>query len=166
MTEQEMDLQIQNVVSKSDYKKGKKYTSDKIRFITKSLINNTVYLAFSVNDENWWYYNYKVLIGIQDKKIVHAECNCSYEGQMGSCKHIAAVLEIYKQDIFNVDLNKIIKELSKNVIDQLKKETPNTNKINKEELELDVVFTIDQGETFVYLKVGNTQKYVLKQKTK
>ena len=164
MTERDISKYIKKMVNNRDYRKAMRYKKDDIRLISKQLSRGIIFFRFQIHDDEWWYREYQVLVGIKDGEYVGGKCGCSYEGMNGSCRHIAAVLNNYKSDIFNVSVNDIVMDLSKVVIEQLRRETPKKSNIVKEELGLDVIFCLEDKGTGVYLKIGNKHKYTLKQK--
>lgn len=154
--------EIINFVGKSAYEDSKKINM--IRLLEKGLSGDSIYCEFLVQDDIYWYQRFQVVVVLKNHHLLRANCNCSYEGIHGKCKHIAAALLHFQEDIFSMDENEIIRECSLDVLEEFRKEAALDKRSVKEELDLDVVFVWEGSSFGFYLKIGNHQKYVLKQK--
>ena len=159
---EDIKKEIVNFVGKSAYQDSKKV--DAIRLVGRGLSGDSIYCEFLVQDDEYWYQRFQVVAILQNHHLLRARCNCSYEGTRGKCKHVAAALLRFQEDVFNMDENEIIRECSLDVLEEFKKEATMNRRTIKEELGLDVVFVWEGDRFGFYLKIGNQQKYVLKQK--
>ena len=159
---EDIKKEIVNFVGKSAYQDSKKV--DAIRFVGRGLSGDSIYCEFLVQDDKYWYQRFQVVAILQNHHLLRARCNCSYEGTMGKCKHVAAALLRFQEDIFRMDENEIIRKCSLDVLEEFRKEATMNRRTIKEELGLDVVFVWEGDRFGFYLKIGNQQKYVLKQK--
>lgn len=165
-----IDLEVNNIkktVGKDAYTKGLQYPKRYVNFKDKFMeIDTNVYL-FSVESERTYDY-YDVEIREKKGNIVNFECTCRQYYNFGSCKHIAACLLQYKDDIF--ESNQVEKELriSKDILKQFYQK-PTKNKINlkkKLTLEIEIQFLESYYEKgmMVKFKIGEDRLYNLNNK--
>lgn len=126
------EKEILNYVNYSDYLKGRNYYSHYITLIRKEKIDNELFFDFRVESERTYdYYDCSMIV---DKKgqIEEFDCSCPQFSTYHSCKHIAACLYNYQDEIFIHELDD--KELAKVTQNVFKYFTENkqTRKVKKE----------------------------------
>ena len=100
------DKKIYNLVAfdqagKIDYLRGKNYSKKYIEYKDELKTDSTRCQIFDVESQSN-YNHYKVEIRTRNGEVIAASCNCPRYQSRSMCKHIAAVLTNYKDDIFYV----------------------------------------------------------------
>lgn len=165
-----MDLdtkEILNVVGRSDYSKGNYYPSHYITFIDSYKELDTNIFSFEVESERT-YDMYDVEIREKNSHIVDTSCTCPQYRAVGSCKHIAAVLINYQDEIFVVDPETKKLRISKSILEEFYTPTDKKEIKLKKQLNLTVELQFGGGyyDSNVYLnfKVGDEHLYSLNNK--
>ena len=129
---------IKTIVNNTDFIKGKTYPSYYIDFVGgEQQINNNIF-HFNVESERT-YEVYKVKVEGLKNSINTVSCTCPQFRATRSCKHLAACLINYCEEIFNFDPKERLLNLSKQIIGQFQ---PNsiTREIKKQvNLEIEFV---------------------------
>ena len=159
----ELKNKILNIVSASDLNKGKNYSRYYLDYLGYSFKDGNIHFNFEVESERT-YNNYDVTI-IKDKnKHFSAKCTCPQYRNFRSCKHIGACLYNYGKDIFEFDLEKIVRKQSLDILNSFQPEEVSIGGV-KEELNLEVNFDFFyDGDIELKLRVGKKQLYMIKNK--
>lgn len=164
--EKELKKKILKVVSASDLRKGENYRQRYINYIErKNIPNNGSIFRFMVESERT-YQLYNVLIAKYSDEEINTNCNCLQFVNFGTCKHVAACLYHYSDEIFHFVDASNIRAKSLEILNSFKQDDINSkNGTAKKELKLEVEFEFSYGrELHLRLKVGENQTYVLKNK--
>ena len=156
-------IKIRDFVGFENYLKGRNYYGD-IDYLDSECENRVYSHNFMVESERDYNKSYDVNIKISNGEIVSASCDCPQFKKASSCKHVAACLIEYHDDIFEMALEDKKIYLSKML---LKEFSSPINKINnvKKQLHIDVSLTFSQSyyDDLVYLnfKIGEKKMYNL-----
>lgn len=149
---------IEKAVYKLDIAKGMSYNSRLIELRENYTLRlNQVYL-FHVKSENSNFY-YDVNIKTRDGNIVDTDCDCFQFSNYGSCKHVAACLLNYGNQMLRKKLSK--EETSKEIIKLLLENNKTTH--IKKQLKLEIIIYIGDFNE-VELKIGDNRLYSLNNK--
>ena len=153
---------IKELVGQSDYIKGRSYPAYYIDYNGVRQNNGVNIFSFDVESERT-YDMYKVEINLEHNDIVGKHCSCPQFRLYGSCKHIAACLIHYKDEIFNFDPKERILKISRQILDNFK---PVTNRHElKQELTLEVNLEFNSYNGYrVDLKIGKDRLYTVRYK--
>ena len=159
-----MDRYIIELLGMDSYVKGRRYYSHYVDLEDERKTTDGYFYKFSVESERT-YRHYKVEFKIKDFSITDYKCNCEQYKSHHTCKHIAAAIYNYSDDIEHKLVNPMT--LSNLVLNSFKSENTkkNTKSNIKEEmkLELELVF----GDYVNYkLHVGLKKTYVLNTESK
>ena len=155
-----MDRYIIELLGMDSYVKGRRYYSRYVDLNDVGKIKDGYYYKFSVESERT-YRHYKVEFKIKGFEITDYKCNCEQFKSCHTCKHIAASIYKYKDEIEKKLVNPMT--LSSLVLNSFKN-TKSTNNIKEEmKLELELEF----GDYVSYrLRVGLKKTYVLNTENK
>ena len=152
---------LNTVLTNSDISKGIVYDKKDVRLKRTIVFSDSekVFYFNVLSQSNNYYYDVK--IGVYDNKVDYIDCDCPRYYEYNSCKHIAACLYHYNEEIFNKVSNP--KKASLNVLDSL----INTNSSIKQKLILEISLNINRnyyGCIQVDLRIGNNKMYNLNNK--
>lgn len=163
----ELKNEILKVVNSSDYNKGKIFPSYYIDYRGFFIKNENTYFNFEVESQSS-YREYDVDIIKQKDGTIKGTCACPQYRNFASCKHIAACLFRYAEQIIDFNLDKIARKKSLEILNSFKEETSELPALGtvKEELTLDVIIEILYNEDLeIKFKIGKKNLYMLKPKT-
>ena len=161
--EKELREEILKIVNAGDYNKGKQYPSYYIDYDGYSIRNGSTHFNFDVESETS-YRQYDVQLIKNQDKTIRANCDCPQFRSFHSCKHIAACLYYYGDQIIEFDQEKISRKKSLEVLKSFKEEEQIIGSV-KEELNLEVIIDFFyNGDLEIKLKVGKDNTYMLKPK--
>ena len=156
---------ITKYLDKKDYLKGKNYLSSYIcDFYCRRSANNPKILEVNASVESersYWYYDCDLLI--DNNRLIEYECDCPQYSETGSCKHLAALLYFYFDDIFKFEPTNEYKEgLTLKILNKFNKKE--TKKMVSEEVMIKYELNnIDRLDILnLTLKVGTTKLYSCK----
>lgn len=159
---------ILKTISPSDYNKGRNYFLPYIEFKARIVNNDVVKNEFSVESERTSrLYACNIYTNMENHEIIGVNCNCPQFEQTDSCKHIAACLYNYYDNLFIEPMNdstieKATEKLFK-ILDE--KNTKTSSLINKEEVKIEFYLSADNSnqnyeDTLdISLKIGTDKLY-------
>lgn len=160
-------MDIKDIIIKKlgmdSYIKGKNYKGT-IQFYDQDVSGNLGYYRFRVQSEHNPYRYYYVTIAISKNELVGYSCNCPQCSGMRTCKHIAASLLQYEEEIFDFHHKKELR-VSQSILEYFSNGASQTGGI-KEKLNLEVEFEFDNGRILAYLLIGLKKLYVIKTERK
>lgn len=152
---------IKAIVNNMDFIKGKSYPSYYIDFLGVEQKDNNNIFNFDVESERT-YDVYKVRIEGIKNNINKVSCTCPQFRATRSCKHIAACLINYKDDILMFDPKERLLNISEQIIDYFKP------KEIKREVKKQVALDVELNSTYrgyqVVLKMGIDKLYLVRHK--
>lgn len=159
--------QIHDLVGKDAFTKGMRYPKHYVKYIDSYEEIGTHIHHFDVESERSYNF-YNVEIREKRRKIVSTECSCPQYNTIGICKHIAACLLQYKDDIFIIDQEEKNLNISKGILEEFYQAPSNNHiKIKKQlTLSVELEFCDSYYESGVYLKfkIGEEKLYNLNNK--
>ncbi len=158
---------IKEYVGDDSFSKGRHY-SGYIQYKYNKIENGIVNHYFNVRSESSYRDFYNVEIQYQNHKIIGYDCTCPQFQNWGTCKHVAACLIQYREDIFTLDPEEKKLLLSKQILKEFYKPVSKKEVHLKKQLELEVEleFMETYYDTAVGLnfKIGETRLYSLNNK--
>ncbi|MEG2011192.1 MAG: DEAD/DEAH box helicase [Bacilli bacterium] len=160
----DIQRELRNWISSSDYIKGYYYNTNSINFISKTVYESHIYFIFKVESERTMD-RYKVLIKVNKMAhIIGVGCNCPQFEVSSSCKHIAACLLKHYEEILEDTSPDRIYNLTEELFKQF-----NNNKVLKKEVFLELNFGYEKDNnrsfyTYLQIKIGNKKMYSLANK--
>ena len=127
----EIEEKIRELVSDSDYRKGMDYDEDYIQFVGTTVMNRVKRTQFLVESETS-YRKYMVQIELYNGEVTNTYCTCPQYQATHSCKHIAASLISYSNEIFPVAKPKDTKQLTRNIFQKINQELVQETGVKKE----------------------------------
>lgn len=152
---------IKEIVGDSDFLKGKSYPKYYIDYNGVEQKNNKAIFHFEVESERT-YSVYKVNIESEKNNVIGNSCTCPQHKVFGSCKHVAACLINYRDEIFNFDPKERMLKLSKQILEEFK---PTVTKHEiKQELTFEVELNYDEYNNSyqIILKMGKDRLYLVR----
>ena len=110
---------IKSIVNSSDFIKGRTYPSYYIDYIGVEQKNNNNVFHFEVESERT-YDIYKVTVEGIKNNINKVSCSCPQFRGTNSCKHVAACLINYKDEILNFDPKERLLNISSEILKYFK----------------------------------------------
>jgi len=165
-----VDLEGQKIhkfVGPDSYTKGIQYPKRYVEYIDKFDFKDIHIHQFQVESEHTYDY-YEVEIHERSCEILNATCTCPQYKKANTCKHIAACLLQYKDDIFVVDPVEKSFLISKGILEEFYQK-PVTKKIKLKKqltLEVEAEFHGSYYSSSVYFKfkLGKDKLYSLNNK--
>ncbi len=117
----EIKEKILEAVSLSDYRKGLEYDEDYIDYVSNTESNIGNKHQFLVESESS-YRKYMVQIEVRNESVYQIYCTCPQFMQTDSCKHVAACLITYSNEIFSVKKETNILATTKRIFQRLQNE--------------------------------------------
>ena len=152
---------IKAIVNNLDFIKGKSYPSYYIDFLGVEQKENNNIFNFDVESERT-YDVYKVRIEGIKNNINKVSCTCPQFRATRSCKHIAACLINYKDDILMFDPKERLLNISEQIIDYFKPKE--IKREVKKQVTLDVELNSAYRGYQVVLKMGIDKLYLVRHK--
>lgn len=157
-----MKNKLIDAIQKTDYRKGGEYPSSYIKFIRKEQEDRREYYYFSVRSERL-NRQYKVTIVTTDNVISHLDCTCPQFEITRSCKHVAATLLKYEDDIFTVASTENIQKISHDILNVL---VPEEDHVQYTYLTLQVEIYLLEARYYaggfgIRLRVGSERVYLV-----
>lgn len=166
------EAKILNLVHYSDYQKGLNYDEDAIYPYDTYVDSLGRHFEFSVQSQSS-YLEYEVSILLRGKDI-SAFCDCKQFSKTHSCKHLAACLICYSNEIFKTESPRTIEQKSKDFLQQLKQDfkSPEAASVRKEltlnfELQINLRsydYWCPKATIFIKVKIGEKKLYSLNSK--
>ena len=155
------DYDVKRYVRNEDYLKGRRIPEYYIKLHKRRIKNNEIVLLYKVESERT-YKDYDVVVVTSNHELVSHGCTCPRYKEAHSCKHVAAVLINYYNDIIKFTPKDLLKNLSMNIIDSF--EEIDSKGLIKEEIGLEIELNPEGYQSNVTVKIGKDKKYVLKNK--
>lgn len=156
---------IKKYVGSENFIKGRTYYPFYVRYVGDSRTKEEVLHFFRVNSEREPI-NYSVKITIKDKEIVESTCTCPQFGIEGCCKHIAASLYNYREELFPVSKEEKMLMLSKSLLEEIytNRKIRKAGLRKQAHIEVAVEFVYRGSYMHVYLKIGESRMYSINAK--
>ena len=159
----EVTRKILEVVNRSDYIKGLNYDESMIQVGGTARVNDQKRFQFVVHSESS---NRKYMVQIVEKnnKIQNTYCTCPQFEGTGSCKHVAACLTCYSDQILQSHSDNSVKQKTKSIFQRLQEEFESEDGIKEEVF---VVPSITKETGYYYntvslkVKIGQEKMYSL-----
>lgn len=153
---------IKELVDENDFYKGRSYPYYYLEY--KGIIQKDKKFIFNFEVESERTYDiYKVKIEVEKNNVVGKSCTCPQFKSFGSCKHIAACLIRFREEIFNSDPKDKILSLSKKILDEFKPEEGKREV--KKELNLEIELNYKENNGYqIGLKLGKDKMYTVRHK--
>lgn len=158
------EREILNYVNYTDYIKGRNYYNSYITLELKDKEHNITNYYFDVESERT-YDHYDCIVAVDTTgKIIECSCTCMQYASYESCKHLAACLYNYQEDIFTHEIDeKELLDITKNVFKYFT-ENSTTKKVRRQ---LNINLNITTESTFDYsndtglitLEIGEKKLY-------
>ena len=152
---------IKSVVNNSDFIKGRTYPSYYIDYLGVEQKSNNNVFHFEVESERT-YDIYKVNIEGVKNSINGVNCTCPQFRTTHSCKHIAACLINYKDEILSFDPKERLLNISNEIIKYFK--PVDTKREVKKQVRLEVEFNEGYRGYILTLKIGIERLYSVRHK--
>ena len=154
-------LKIKSIVNNADFIKGRAYFKNYINFEGVEQNNNNCIYYFKVESERT-YNIYDVFIEGFKGSINNVSCSCPQFKSTRSCKHLAACLINFKDEIFHMDPKERLMDIS---LDILKKFKPKDIKRGvKKQVNLEIEFTDAYRGYQLVLRIGTDRLYSIRNK--
>ena len=166
----DLDLELEEIykaVGRYDYTKGKYYPANYIQYVDSYKEKNVNIHLFQVESERN-YDEYDVQIREKNHKIIDTDCTCPQYYATGSCKHIAACLIHYQEQIFPVDPEEKKRRVSKALLEEFY--TPKVKQEIMLKKQLNLFVSLEFHESYyepsvsINLKIGEKRLYNLNNK--
>ena len=162
MKEYELNRHVVNLLGSDCFQKGKRYRDYYVDYMGDKKIEYNSYIhTFSVESERY-YMHYPVRIFVNNNSIINYSCACKAYKTYGRCKHIAACILKYPDELFKEPIDPI--EVSNNILKAFYQDAPKTSSI-KQALTLKVELEIDNSYHF-RLHIGLNKTYVINNRSK
>lgn len=152
---------LSTIVNKYDIIKGKTYPKYYIDYAGVEQKENNNIFHFNVESERT-YDIYNVKIEGYKGNINNVSCTCPQFKSTRSCKHLAACLINYNEEIFHLDPKERLLNISKDIIKQFKPK--DTKREIKKQVNLEVEFTSGYRGFQIVLKMGIDRLYSVRNK--
>ena len=132
-----VEKELNNILDRYDIQKGKNYYDGYINYLDYEEENGMTNYYFNVESERT-YDVYEVVISVCGGHIVKHKCECPQHKAFNSCKHVAACIINYSDEIYEITSEDGQLELSKYILNEFY-QSPKQNNIRlKKQLFLDV----------------------------
>ena len=159
----DIENEIKNNISPSDYIKGSNYDEEDIEYLGKTQIEKRIKHQFLVESQSS-YKKYMVQITILDNHIDSLYCTCKQFQNTNSCKHLAACLISYSDHLFNFEDEESAFRTSSLLLAKLKTKFSKKN-TRKEEIKLIPYIGFHKRRVYSYttlkVKIGKEKTYSL-----
>lgn len=160
---------IKDLVGADSFLKGIRYPKEYVDILEEEEDGNKRKLTFGVESESS-YELYTVEVNVDGKEVTDFSCDCPQFKRASSCKHVAAALLEYKDEIFMMTPRERDLALSKNILDEFY-EAPESNEVRLKKLlnlEVEIEFLKSnwqrEGTVKVNFKLGEDKLYSLNSK--
>ena len=158
----DLEKYVVNLLGSDCYNKGKRYRDYYVHYMGDRRLERDSYIhTFSVESERY-YMHYPVRIFISGNNIINYSCGCKAFKTYGRCKHVAACILKYPDELFKEPVDPL--EISNSILENFYDNTSKSNKI-KEALTLKIELEIDNNYHF-RLHIGKTKTYVINNRSK
>ncbi len=156
---------IMDYVGRENFIKGKNYFPFYVRFVGTTASKTEKLHFFRVNSEREPI-TYSVKIRMEGAEIVESTCTCPQFDIEGCCKHIAASLYNYREELFPISEEEQKLMVSKAILEDLyKNRTVHKVGVKKQvHLEIYLEFLYRKSELSVVFKIGENKLYNLNSK--
>ena len=162
----ECEKDIYNLLDRIDIEKGKNYYKNYIEYIDCDEKNDITTHSFLVESERTYdYYNVEVIV--KDNHIVDQSCDCPQHNLYGSCKHVAACILNYQDDIYQITKEEKEFQISKYILDEFYRPDKKSDIHLKKQLFLEIELTFNDGyrpSVSMTFKIGEKRLYNLNNK--
>ena len=149
-------LKIRTIVNSTDFIKGRTYPTYYIKYNgVKEEANNNVHL-FKVESERTYDY-YKVEISTYKGNVNSFKCSCPQFRATRSCKHLAACLINYHEEIFLIDPKERIMNISQEILNYFKPKEVKHEVKKQVNLEVEIISAYRGFQ--IVLKMGFNRLY-------
>lgn len=149
-------VKIRNIVNTTDFIKGRTYPSYYIEYNgIREESNNNIHL-FEVESERS-YDRYKVEISSYKGNVNNVKCSCPQFRATRSCKHLAACLINYHEEIFLIDPKERVMNISQQILNYFKPKEVKHEVKKQVNLEVEIVSTFRGFQ--IVLKIGFNRLY-------
>ena len=159
----EIEQSIRELVNTSDYQKGLEYDEDYLKFVGVTNVSDKRRLQFLVESESS-YRKYLVQVETQFDEVVSTYCTCPQFQATHSCKHLAACLISFSNEIFPLIKPKDTVQLTKAIFQKIGKELALDSGVKKE-VRVIPYLSIRRGyyyqEVLLKVKIGVDKMYSL-----
>lgn len=155
---------ILNYINYPDYLKGKSYPKTSIELASKERMDDEIIYYFEVDSSRRVYY-YDCIIEINKRnQLSYLMCDCPQFQSYHSCKHLAACLYHYQDELFNTELTeeqieKFTKGIFKYFTDKKEVIKPKQELTLKVNLTTNNSFYYSNDQANVFLEVGLKKLY-------
>ncbi len=157
---------IKSLVGDDSFLKGRYYRGY-VHYNNREELDGMTMHYFTVRSENSYHDFYEVEIHYQNHKVLYNNCTCMQFQNWGTCKHVAACLIHYQEEIFTLDAEEKKLLVSKQILNEFYKPPQKEVHLKKQlSLEVEVEFQDNYYESTVGLsfKVGENKLYSLSNK--
>lgn len=163
-----MDFELRKVMDylgREIFYIGSRYPHYYVDMIDSDTKDDKQIFKFEV-ESNVIYRFYDVTIETSNHNIVHSTCNCSEFDGKTPCRHIAACLIYYRQEIFAMTPEEKSLYISEKILDKYYEENDQkTVKLKKQVfLEVELNFDFEDSSALLKFKIGETKLYNLNNK--
>lgn len=152
---------IRSIVNNQDFIKGRTYPSYYIDYVGVEQKNNNNIFNFEVESERT-YDIYKVKIEGVKNNINKVSCTCPQFRGTNSCKHVAACLINYKDEIFNFDPKERLLNISNEILKYFKPK--DIKREVKKQVNLEVELNQNYRGYQLVLRIGIERLYSIRHK--
>ncbi len=134
----EEELKILKFVGRDEFAKGNYYPSGYVKALGYTERGGAKTYSFEVRSEYYYDY-YDVKIKMKNNEIQAAKCNCIQFRNYSTCKHVAACLINYKDELFNISQEQKELRASKKILNNFYVEPKKISNIHlKKKLNIEV----------------------------
>lgn len=147
---------IRRFVGNDAYYKGEDYPRFFVRYIGNVKRGELIQHHFRVTSQHRAGF-YDVVVVVDGSSLHAKSCNCPQFDSTGTCKHVAAALINYYDDIIHDDY-----EISNDVLDLFLKENEGSKQEQiREQINLELDFSFEGGKVYYKAKIGAKKLYTL-----
>ena len=166
------NTEILKYVSRSDYIKGRRYFYPYIDYIDRINTGNSIINKFRVESERTArLYVCSITTAINTYNVTNLKCDCPQFMETNSCKHVAACLYHYYDQLFSVEITDGYKETFTNQLFDIFSQINSFNKKRKVKKEVTIEIYLEgnnnanlEDSLSLFLKVGTDKLYNCKGK--
>ena len=162
----ECEKDIYNLLNRIDIERGKDYYKGYIEYMGCDEKNDIATHSFLVESERT-YDHYDVEVIVKDNHIVDQSCDCPQHNLYGSCKHVAACILNYQDDIYQITKEEKEFQISKYILDEFYRPSKKSDIHLKKQLFLEIELTFNDGyrpSVSMTFKIGEKRLYNLNNK--
>ena len=162
----ECEKDIYNLLNRIDIERGESYYKGYIKYMGCDEKNDIATHSFLVESERT-YDHYDVEVIVKDNHIVDQSCDCPQHNIYGSCKHVAACILNYQDDIYQISKEEKEFQISKYILDEFYHPSKKSDIHLKKQLSLEIELTFKDGyqpSVSMAFKIGEKRLYNLNNK--